>query len=333
LVFATSLLATSVASSSEDPLFADTAIANVVIRAPMATLMRPDDDQAPVAGTIEIDQGPVTSMTCDPYGISRLRECELPSLHIRLDAGGDRDPVLADRDAVRLVTPCRMRGDHDRHIVLEYLIYASYATLTDLSLRTRLVRARFFDTEKADSQMTGYGFFIEDINALANRHGRQWLRTEPQRLSDLEAAQLTLTTLFQFMVGNTDWSAVRAHGTQLCCHNVAVLWGGEPQRGVPLPFDFDMSGLVDAPYAVPAPDLGIRSVTQRVYRGYCEHNPELGEAIDRFNRSRADIEALFARPDLPYPKSRERALRYIGDFYDIINDPKKLEKQIVRQCR
>ena len=60
---------------------------------------------------------------------------------------------------------------------------------------------------------------------------------------------------------------------------------------------------------------------------------ELGEAIARFNRSRAEIEALFARPDLPYPKSRERALRYIGEFYDVINDPKKLEKQIVRRCR
>jgi hypothetical protein len=37
-------------------------------------------------------------------------------------------------------------------------------------------------------------------------------------------------------------------------------------------------------------------------------------------RRRPDLEALFNSPDLPYPKNRRRALRYIEEFYEIVNE-------------
>lgn len=320
-------------ATGDEPLFSTSDVVNVVIRIPMAVVTHVTGETRPVSGTLAIDDGAPVAVSCEPYGISRLRECQLPSLHLEIDGGGLPAPDLAGHDSLRLVTPCRLRGDHDRHAVLEHLVYATYAQVTDIALRTRLARLRFDDTGKADAQTTGYGFFIEDIDDVAARFDRNWQPTEPKTLSELDPEQLTLMTLFQFMIGNTDWSAVRAHGTERCCHNVAVLWGDATDTGLVVPFDFDQSGVVDPPYAAPAPGLEIQTVRQRVYRGFCEHNRFLEAAVDRFNRARPAIEAQFTRPDLPYPRDRRRALRYIDGFFEIINDPKKLERQIIRRCR
>ncbi len=307
-------------------------VSQVVIRAPFGELQRGPGSAVPISGTVEIDAGSRVSVTLEPYGISRLRECDIPMLHIHLAGDEPGDEHFDGRDALRLVTTCRTRGDRDRYVVLEYLVYAGYAMLADPALRVRLAHVTLIDSAEDRERAAGYGFFVEDIREVAERHGLRWLDTPPDSLADLDAAQLTLMTLFQFMIGNTDWSAVRGPSPGTCCHNVAFLAGAEGP-GMVLPFDFDQSGLVDAPYAAPSPELGIRDVRQRVYRGFCEHNPFLPAAIAVFNQRHSDLEALFSSPDLPYPKDRQRALEYIEGFYEIINDPRQLQKQIVRRCR
>jgi hypothetical protein len=318
--------------SGDTDFFSETAVSQVVIRAPFGELLRGSGSAVPVSGTVEIDEGPRVPVALETYGISRLRECEIPMLHIHFAGDEPGDERFDGRDALRLVTSCRTRGDRDRYVVLEYLVYAGYAMLTDPALRVRLARVTLIDTAEDRERSAGYAFFVEDIREVAERHGLQWLDTPPSSLAELDAAQLTLMTLFEFMIGNTDWSAVRGPSPGSCCHNVAFLAKAE-EPGQVLPFDFDQSGLVDAPYATPSPELGIRDVRQRAYRGFCEHNQFLPTAIAVLNQRRPDLESLFSSPDLPYPKDRQRALDYIREFYEIINDPKQLQKRIVRRCR
>ena len=315
-------------------IFAADDVFDLTIRAPFTRLMRQAGGAAGVGGSLELSDGTTVPMSCNKYGISRLRECDLASLKIRVEANDVLDTPFEGRQILRLVTPCRLRDGYDRYIMLEYLVYRSYAVIADPALRVRLAQVHFQDSEKPARDQTGYAFFIEDIGRAAARHGQAWLDIQLQRTSDLDASQLTVMTLFQYMVGNTDWSAVRGRPNDRCCHNVAVF--GEEGVGLntAVPFDFDQTGLVNPPYAAPPdPSLGIRRVTDRRYRGLCEHNDELAGAIAVFNRKRPELEALFRRDDLPYPKDRERAVKYIRSFYDTINDPRKLEKKIFNDCR
>ena len=71
----------------------------------------------------------------------------------------------------------------------------------------------------------------------------------------LDAHSADLVALFEYMIGNTDWSIVRERNIVLLQDSSGLLQ--------PLPFDFDMSGLVDAHYAGPAPGLSIDQVTER----------------------------------------------------------------------
>jgi len=327
-------VAWSPSAGAEGSLFTDDEVFDLTINAPFSRLMRQAGDDPDVSGTLELSDGTSVPMSCNKYGISRLRECDLASLQITVDVNEAHGTPLEGRKILRLVTPCRLRGENDKYTMLEYLVYESYALIADPALRVRLVNVNFHESEKSARGQTGYAFFIEDIGEAASRRGRVWLDIQSQRTSDLDAAQLTLMTLFQYMVGNTDWSAVKGRPDDRCCHNVAVFGQEGVDLNTVVPFDFDQTGLVNPPYAAPPPpSLGIRRVTQRKYRGLCEHNPLLPAAIAVFNEKRSQIEALFSRDVLPYPQARERALIYIGGFYDTINDPGKLKKKIIGDCR
>ena len=90
------------------------------------------------------------------------------------------------------------------------------------------------------------------------------------------------------MIGNTDFSPVAGPPGEDCCHNY-VLFKGEGANITPVPYDFDQSGFVDAPYANPNPRFKIRSVKQRVYRGRCGNNSQIPDTLQQFQDKRAEI--------------------------------------------
>jgi hypothetical protein len=323
----------SAPASAAEPLFAGDDVLDLTIYGPLTSLTRGTPDSTPVAGRLELANGETIPVTFSTYGISRLRECGTPCLKIMIDEEHARGTVFEGHHSVRLVTPCHHGSSYNRYILLEYLVYKSYAVITEPALKVRLVSCRFRDSEKPAFDETGLAFFLEDIGATANRHGKSWLDIRSQRIADLDSAQLTVLTLFQFMVGNTDWSALSSPAGQRCCHNMAVLGAeGDPYNTL-LPFDFDQAGLVDAPYAAPDEGLKIDRVTERVYRGFCRHNDDLPAAITVFNEMRPELEELFNQDGLPNPKVRKRALKYIDGFYNTINDPRKVENRILSDCR
>jgi len=333
LLLVAGIMTWSVPLRAGESLFASDDVFDLTIRAPLTKLARQSEGGPDVAGRLELSDGTSIPMICNKYGISRLRECQLASLEVTVEANDVRGTPFEGRRTLRLVTPCKIQGSFDRYTVLEYLVYRSYAVIAETALRVRLVHVRFLDSEKPARNETGYAFFVEDIGQAAKRNGQVWLDIRSQQIADLDAEQLTLMALFQYMVGNTDWSAVRSRPADRCCHNVAILGGEGVNLNTVLPFDFDQAGMVNAPYAVPAASLDIRLVTERLYRGFCVHNRELAAAIAVFNDRRSELKALFSRADLPYPQARKRALKYIDGFYDTINDPRKLKRKIIHNCR
>ena len=129
--------------------------------------------------------------------------------------------------------------------------------------------------------------------------------------------------MFQFMIGNTDWSVPFRH-------NIRLLARSRTTPPVPVAFDFDYSGLVMAPYAVPPVELGISSVRQRLFRGH-DFPPEIYATVqDHFNSRRNAFYNVYLA--CPYLSQEEKtfATRYLDDFYKTLNDPKDFERRVVR---
>jgi hypothetical protein len=175
-------------------------------------------------------------------------------------------------------------------------------------------------------------FFIESDKEVAERLDMRTINSNVIQTSQLDAGQLSIFSVFQFMIGNTDWSVRKGPGTEGCCHNGKVIAPPDSDDGwVVLPYDFDQAGLINTRYSAPSDILPIKSVRQRLYRGFCRGNDQLDATIASFNDNRAAIEDLFRDGD--GSSENKSALKYLQGFYDVVNDPKKRQKKIVNACQ
>jgi hypothetical protein len=100
-----------------------------------------------------------------------------------------------------------------------------------------------------------------------------------------------------------------------------------------VPYDFDHSGIVNAPYAQPAEELLMKSVQERRYRGYCMTDMKAFEKpIALYNRLKSDIYNLFTKCSLLDAKYIKSITKYLDEFYATINDPKSWQKDFAYPC-
>jgi hypothetical protein len=125
--------------------------------------------------------------------------------------------------------------------------------------------------------------------------------------------QITFVSVFQYMVGNTDWAVPNYHNIKLMVPKTDTL-----ARPYPVPYDFDYAGFVNAPYAVPAEDLDIRNVRERSYRGFPRTMEELQPILDVFKEKKETILLAISNFSLLGPNEKKDMRKYIGQFYDII---------------
>ena len=107
--------------------------------------------------------------------------------------------------------------------------------------------------------------------------------------------------------------------------------GGIPPAAVP--YDLDWSGLVSAPYAKPDPKLGLPTVEARLYRDYCRTKEELARVFAEFRAAKPSIYALYEQCEMLDGKYRAKALAYFDEFYKIIDNEKRVEREIMAKCR
>jgi hypothetical protein len=146
----------------------------------------------------------------------------------------------------------------------------------------------------------------------------------------LDANHMALVYVFQFLIGNVDWSLVRPLEEKACCHNGTLVKTGESLLYVP--YDFDLSGFVNAPYAFPPPGLQIDRVTQRRYRGFCTDREHLEQALDTIVSKRSEMYAIIRSLPVLSDKNKQRRVKYLERFFTATEDRDKLLKRFEKRC-
>jgi hypothetical protein len=250
-------------------------------------------------------------------------DCSLPALFVFFGDDTTGTP-FAGETMLPLTTHCRTPAHYEQYVLKEYLAYRIYNTLTDKSLRVRLLRVTYHDTSERTEPLTRYAFFVEHFDSLGARH--EAVPWRPERFDVLGADALEIATLdlFQYLIGNTDWSAVFSHNVVLIRDAVS--------RVTPVPYDFDFSGLVDAHYATVDPQLAIRDVKQRVFRGVCRPDTDWPHVFAAFQARRGAIEKLLDKLDVT-SSDRDEARRYVDSFFATLSSEPQREREIVAACR
>jgi len=319
-------------------LFSTTETLAVTMTAPWQDIEKKDDFQGAYPGTIEFtdDLGNRNrfEMTAERRGITRQKVCRYPPIKLRFTKETVKGTTFRGEKSLKMVTHCNKGSIFVQYYVLEMLAYRMYNLITDFSFRVRPLSVTYIDSDSGKENGPEFAFLIEDDSDLAKRNDQVKLdipKTIPRRLDPQEASNLAL---FQFMISNLDWAATSGPSTKECCHN-AKLIGHDPENDpvFAVPYDFDSAGIVDAKYAAPPQGLPVQRTTQRLYRGFCIHNPTIPAARQRFLDQERAIYALVENEDRLTGSSKKKTLKFLGRFFDILKDEKDFQDEIIEQCR
>ena len=322
--------AQGVSAPPSSSVFGSDALLTMTIRTDLRALLRDrGEDRKDHAGVVRLARadGGVDSAAIElrTRGIFRRRPsvCAFPPLRIGIGRRAAANTPFEGERRIKLVTHCRNPDQYEQYVLQEYLIYRAYALLTDLSLRTRLARVTYEDAVGREKPVTKYGILIEDERRLAERHRLRVVEDTGTPMARLDPSRTVFMAVFQYFIGNTDWS-IRA------LHNI-VLLADSAGRLLPVPYDFDWAGVIATRYAQPDTALPIRSVKERLYAGYCGPIEDFEPIFARFREERAAIESLYDLEPLERDQ-REQARRYYAEFFRLIDDPQRVRREMLKAC-
>lgn len=320
------------------PLFAKTSPLEVTIEVPLSTLMRDRPEEEYLSGTFSFTGDDGTERTLDlgvrTRGNYRRQEehCDFAPIQLNFRKKQVADTILAGQDKLKLVTHCQSGKPYAEQLVLrEYLAYRFLHLMTSKSFGVRLFRINYVDTEGA-KPLAKIGFVIEDDDDVARRNGMHSVKTGDIPSTDLDRGQQNLINVFQYMIGNTEYSLFVAEPGKFCCHNSKLMSAAIGAPFTPLPYDFDFAGMVNARYAQPNPKYDLKSVRQRLYKGLCENNDLLPDTLQRFIDKKDAIYSIVDELELLSSRGRRDVTGYLDAFYDRIVRPKTVRRRFISKC-
>lgn len=258
-------------------------------------------------------------------GNMRKKTCDFPPVKIKFYQQTPANDSLADINELKLVTSCNGAYQNEEWVQKERLIYELYNLVADQSFRTKSAATTFVDTGKKQRTMKSVSFFIESEEELAYRIGGKPMKPRVGSTHSLDSASYDKLCLFEFMIGNTDWSA-RAR------HNIKLIYLNATKSIIAVPYDFDYAGAVGTDYAVPNGDYPIQTVQDRFYLGLCRPAAHYQKMFDFYlEQKSAMIEHCENAGYLP-PDTRKQMIRYFEEFFKTLQDPRLAKRDILQNC-
>ena len=316
-----------------DPIFASHDVLSMTLTAPMVAITRERPDEQELPGTLRVGDDVYDVQVRTRGKFRRQKEiCNFPPIRLNFKKSQTKNTALHGLDKVKLVTHCRDRSKKYEQVILrEYLAYRILNALTDISFRVRLLRLTYVDSEGKQPDRTAYSFVIEHRDRMARRTGKAVVTIPRTSVDRLDSEFTNLVSVYQYLIGNTDFSPIAAAPGEDCCHN-HELFGNENEPQFAVPYDFDQAGIVNAPHAGPNPRFDLRDVRQRLYRGRCVNNRHLDQTIAYFVSKKSELLALVNELEGLSKNSKRGTITYIGQFYKTIENPKSVERRLIKAC-
>ena len=259
-------------------------------------------------------------------GNFRRNKCYFPPIKMKIKKSSSKETLFEGNKKLKLVLPCKLESDLNDNIIKEYLAYKIYEVVSPYHFKTKIVDIQFREIKgKKSKDHNLKGFLIQDDKRVAKYHeGKVFERFIHPLAMDAETS--IQNAMFQFMIGNTDFSVAYQHNGKLLYIDKKIL---------PLPYDFDMSGLVNASYSVANETLGIDRVTQRVYRGFKRDESELNKIRNQFIDKKEKIFGIISKHENLFDNEKEykEAYTFVESFYNVIENESTFKSEIVNKAR
>jgi len=262
-------------------------------------------------------------------GNFRLQNCYFPPVKLKIDKSERKGTLFKGNKKLKLVLPCLLNRDKNDYIIKEYMAYKLFEIVSPYYFNTRLVDLEFTEIKnKKTKNHKLKAILIEDDKKIAKRFDGKVLDRNVHPLGQ-ESVASCRNSFFQFMIGNVDYSTMVQHNEKLLFIN---------NKFMPLPYDFDISGLVNCSYGVVSvvnDEPLVSSITERLYRGFERDPAIIAQVRQEFIDKKVEILDRIDSLELFFesPGQFSAAKKFISSFFDIIENDKKFEKEIIKKLR
>lgn len=259
-----------------------------------------------------------------PRGEYRQQTCSFPPIMLNFKK---LFPAYSDTGKInklKLVTHCHPGKISDENILREYLVYKLFNVLTDTSYRVRLLRVKYLDTGKDRKPVIQYGFFIEPLEILALRTNSSVVKATNLNQKHIFPTSMDRVAIFFYMISQWDWSVPGLHNVSVLSPLSHTFQG----LGVAIPFDFDLSGVVNPDYGYPDEKMGITSNRDRLFNGICRSSEEYQAALEKFRIKKESFYSVVNDFQYLEQKSKKDIIAFLDQFFEQLDNQREVDKLI-----
>ena len=327
LIFSFILLFLFARASAQPPLVSNTAFdyltaqegTEFTLELDLTDLINNKNTKTYFPGSITASDGKMLKVEVRARGKYRRRICDVPPLKLKFSKKDLRAKGLDTLNEIKLVVPCFEDPRGEELLLREYVAYRMFERLSPYSVRARLVKVTFRDKHVEEAKKPVYCLLVEHEEQVAARLQGAIVEEYGLKADTLQTEQGALAAVFEYMIGNTDWGLADAR-------NVYLFKSAPGEKIHLIPFDFDFAGLVDAPYAVPKVETGLKNVRERHLSADGIPAAALREAAEKIKGAKADLMAMCTANFLSKNSSKEMT-KYLESFFQNIDnlpiEPKK----------
>lgn len=261
-------------------------------------------------------------------GKFRRDHCQMPPYWLNIRYAGIEAEDLAEVVKMKVVTRCHSSAQYRNYVLREFLVYKIYELISPYSFNTRLVRLQYVDTGRKNKMSEDWGFIIEPENMMAERNNAMAIKSDVLSVRTVNREIMDHVAYFSYMIGQSDYSVTGRHNLK-----ILTLKEYGPTGFIPVPYDFDYTGMVDAHYAVPGENLGIASVKQRYYLGTCRTEEVHEQTIAWLTSYRDEIKDLILNFEYMDERDRIDVWDYLESYFEETEQKGFIDRRITPTCR
>ena len=257
-------------------------------------------------------------------GQSRYERCKYPPARITLKKPLYEGPGSGRIKKIKLVNQCQPGTTYGDYVIREYLVYRLYSVVTDTSFRARLIRLTYFDTERKRKPLVQYGMLLEPEGLVESRLNLLEVNTKAVSMRHMLPTMIDRIAIFNYMVSNWDWSVPGQHNISVFSSPIFEYAG----QGIPIPYDFDLAGVVNADYAIPLPETGLESNRDRTFLGICRSREVFESELRLFLSKKEEFYSVIENSPYLSRGAKKDITVFLDQFFEQLEKPSGFERMV-----
>lgn len=261
-------------------------------------------------------------------GEYRKKFCTIPPFWLNIKKSNIPSNDLDGIRKVKVVTHCKNSDRFSDYLMKEYLVYKLYNIISPYSFRVRLIRVIYVDTGRDNKITENWAFALEPEKLLAERLDARAIENDRLAMATVNCDVLDRLALFQYMIGNADYSITGRHNIK-----IIRLHGEGPIGNIPIPYDFDYTGIVNTSYATPGENLGLANVRERYFLGPCRDEAVHQKVVEELKGHKQELLDVLEQCELLSIRQKIYAVKYIESYFSEAEASKFIEWNLKSTCR